>query len=480
MEWQNPTFVDLLDDSFFRELAETIDSCKPLHSGGCASFETASCAPPRAAGSPFVRPWFEGASSMPSGIAPPLLLGSGRSVPRERNDAPVPSFHSIDAAPSSFSQTATTAPQSHTPRDGSAFPNQNVRFDWPQPRTFAGAVEMSDSRDKTPSCTTPGMQGALLPPSFPFGLAEKILTARAGLSEQHAITSRLLASPKRNRAPPSITPGQGALLHHDEPPSALPVMPPLLHSAAHGGIAEPSSSLPRRYTPVSAVGASLARHSGPSARSLLAGSSAPGWHPQPTLGAALGSRRENLKPAPHLELADYARALTFAQTVVQSAPRPLPPLMVAWPRTACSSSCGGGASVAVSSNTDTHVSTGAPRMFSHTRRGIEGFWAMQAADIASDAAARSERVASTNIGKKKSRKRVCQACGRAKSTHSPFGKRTRCFELTCACGLLIKLHARSLPAGMHCTGECARVLNRLCAKQFGSANTPPQLFGCGL
>lgn len=356
--------------------------------------------------------WSNGASSVLTAMVPLSPLDA--MPPGAQLGAPTPSFLSDGAAPGGFFPPVTTSPQGYSTEVGAKWAGLGASLDRPPSSTFSGA------------------NLAALAASLPAGPE--------------------FASSCMGSSPHCKPPGPSAL-RLDLSSSAA--MPAFLPSAPHGGLTRSSWSLPQCRS------ANFA---------LLGGYGGGGWHAQLGPGAALGGANE--VAAPMLAEAHFAsvRAIIQARAASQDARLPLPSMSALRPG-ALSSSCWDPPSAAASSETDAGV--GAPSTLSQERRAVDSFWATHSAAIAIDAAARIKRVPSAKLPKTNARKRVCTACGRAKNVHSILGKRGKCLELTCACGLLIKLHARLLPAGVNCTGECLRVLNSLSAKQFGE-----RPFGC--
>jgi hypothetical protein len=84
---------------------------------------------------------------------------------------------------------------------------------------------------------------------------------------------------------------------------------------------------------------------------------------------------------------------------------------------------------------------------------VAAFWAANEARVLPLA---EERAAACARG---THRNTCLGCGRSKQGHPRTAIHTKCRQLVCWCGLARSLHARLLPAGVHCRGECARLLN---------------------
>lgn len=107
------------------------------------------------------------------------------------------------------------------------------------------------------------------------------------------------------------------------------------------------------------------------------------------------------------------------------------------------------------------------------RRAIAAFWMSHEAALRPEVEARERRAAGAKALGSRRRRRACKACGRGRIVHPLLGPRAKCMELTCACGLLCKLHAKSLHPGPLCQGECKRLLNGLMMAARLCSGGPP-------
>ncbi|KAJ1633331.1 hypothetical protein T492DRAFT_837729 [Pavlovales sp. CCMP2436] len=107
---------------------------------------------------------------------------------------------------------------------------------------------------------------------------------------------------------------------------------------------------------------------------------------------------------------------------------------------------------------------------------ISGFWAQHASSVV--AAAESRRT--DDSLKNHSHRNFCQGCGRSKAGHRRSEVHSKCVEVRCWCGLARELHARALPPGALCRGECQKILGKEVGVVSSIASTPRSNRGIAL